>query len=134
MEKSIPLQGAGEQSTKFGGPCPYCPQPPDAWRFESAFPPVELLLGCGLLGAGLLGVGLAGGGLLGGGVVGAGALAAVWLATAICNDFSFEFPFTSDTETAKLKFPEALGVPDMTPDARSRFTPWGICPQTTAKL
>jgi hypothetical protein len=122
MEKSIPLQGAGEQSTKFGGPCPYCAQPPDAWRFENAFPPLESLLGCGILGAGLLGGGLLGGGLLGGGLlggglVGAGALAAAWLATAICNDFSFEFPFTSDTDTPKLKLPDALGVPDTTPDA-----------------
>src|SRR6476646_11245151 len=72
MEKSIPLQGAGEQSTKFGGPCPYCAQPPDAWRFENAFPPLESLLGCGILGAGLLGGGLLGGGLLGGGLLGGG--------------------------------------------------------------
>jgi hypothetical protein len=28
IQKEMPSQGEGEQSTKFGGPCPYTPQPP----------------------------------------------------------------------------------------------------------
>ena len=72
----------------------------------------------------MFGGGLLGGGLLGGGFVGAGA--AGWLATAIFNDCSLEFPFAYDTETPKLKFPDALGVPDTFPEVCSRFIPWGI--------
>jgi hypothetical protein len=31
----MPSQGDGEQSTKFGGPCPNCPHPPLCCKFEN---------------------------------------------------------------------------------------------------
>src|SRR5260370_40258533 len=56
MENAIPLQGEGEQSTKFGGPCPYWLQPPLCCTFENVFP-----AGAGVGVAG--GAGSGGGGL-----------------------------------------------------------------------
>jgi len=44
MEKVIPSQGEGEQSTKLGGPWPYCPQPPLRCTFENELPPVVVVL------------------------------------------------------------------------------------------
>jgi hypothetical protein len=38
MENAIPSQGDGEQSTKFGGPCPNCPHPPALCSSENVFP------------------------------------------------------------------------------------------------
>jgi len=74
---------------------------------------------------------LGGGGDAGGGEGGAGAAACP---TAICKPWSFTAPLASDTVTPKLKFPAAVGVPETFPVPRSRFTPWGICPEVTAKL
>jgi hypothetical protein len=54
IQNEIPLQGEGEQSTKFGGPWPYALQPPLCCTWENEFPP---------LGAGLGGAGLGGGGV-----------------------------------------------------------------------
>src|SRR5437764_14136900 len=58
IENSIPLQGEGEQSTKFGGTCPYWPHPCALCKWSSDFPESLLPLGAGLLGGGLLGAGL----------------------------------------------------------------------------
>src|SRR5215469_13785819 len=116
MEKAIPLQGEGEQSTKLGGPCPYWFQPPELCKFESWFPVLPLLL---------LGVGVDGGG---------GELGAGGCATLICNDCCLESSLASETVTPKLKLPAPVGVPDTLPDVASRFTPGGNWPEVTAKL
>src|ERR1700733_5964791 len=42
IEKVMPSQGEGEQSTKFGGPCPYWPHPPLCCRLLKEFPPPPL--------------------------------------------------------------------------------------------
>jgi hypothetical protein len=44
IENEIPSQGDGEQSTKFGGPCPYCPQPPAFCKFPNEVPGFVVLL------------------------------------------------------------------------------------------
>src|SRR3979411_997010 len=98
----MPSQGEGEQSTKFGGPCPYWFQPPLCCTFENDFapfcPPV---------------------------VVGAVVVA---VETVISNDCCLDCPLESETERAKLKFPVALGVPEMVPELSLRATPWGSAP------
>jgi hypothetical protein len=40
IEKVIPSQGEGEQSTKSGGPWPYCPHPVLCCRLEKEFPAI----------------------------------------------------------------------------------------------
>src|SRR5579872_7272703 len=111
IENSIPSQGEGEQSTKFGGPCPYCPQPPTFCKFVRAVPPLEFPLGAGLGAGAGLGTGAGAG-------AGAGACA-----IAICNDCCLESPLASETDTPKLKFPAAVGIPETAPVALSRLTP-----------
>src|SRR5712671_4041100 len=98
MEKAAPLQGEGGQSTKFGGPCPYWLQPPLCCTFENEFP------------AGAGGAGAGGAGLF---------------ETAICKGCCLDSPLESETEREKLKFPLALGVPEMVPELPTRPTPWG---------
>lgn len=100
----MPSQGEGEQSTKFGGPCPCCLQPPLCCTLENDFPPfcttgvVELL------------------------------------DTVICNDCCLDAPLESETEMAKLKLPLAPGIPEMVPEVSLRSTPWGSAPDATAKV
>src|SRR5215472_620373 len=136
MEKAIPLQGEGEQSTKLGGPCPYWFQPPELCKFESWVPVLPLLLlGVGVDGAGDDGGGFDGGGFAGGGDGGAGGeLGAGGCATLICNDCCLKSSLASETVTPKLKLPAPVGVPDTLPDVASRFTPGGNWPEVTAKL
>ena len=98
----MPLQGEGEQSTKFGGPCPNWLQPPLCCTFENELPPPDVV-----------GAGGAGGG-------GAGLLE-----TVICKGCCLDSPLESETETAKVKLPLALGVPEMVPELPPRPTPWG---------
>src|SRR5580693_2755685 len=96
IENEIPSHGEGEQSTKFGGPCPYWAHPPLFCRFPSTVP----------VGAGLGGGGGAGGGAgLGGGAGVGGGAGAGACATAIWSDCCFESPVASDTEMPKLKLP-----------------------------
>jgi len=116
IEKEIPLHGDGEQSTKFGGPWPYWLQPPLCCKFENEFPPLPVLGGVGA------------------GEVGGGVPVVVASATAICSDCSLEFPLESETETPKLKFPLAVGVPEIAPVLSASATPCGSWPETTAKL
>jgi hypothetical protein len=56
----------------------------------------------------------------------------VLLETAICNGCCCDVPLASVTETAKLKLPLALGVPDMFPELLDSPTPLGNAPDTTA--
>src|SRR6267143_1216582 len=102
MEKAIPLQGEGEQSTKSGGPCPNWFQPPLRCTLEKEFAPF-----CPL-GAGLFD-------------------------TVICKDCCFDVPLESETESAKLKVPLALGVPEMVPEVALRTTPFGSSPDAREK-
>jgi hypothetical protein len=104
----MPSQGEGEQSTKFGGPCPNWFQPPLRCRFENEFPPF-----CppGVVGAGVIGL----------------------LETVICNGCCLDTPLESETEMAKLKLPLALGVPEMVPELSLRSTPWGSAPEAIEK-
>ena len=103
----MPLQGEGEQSTKFGGPCPNWLQPPLCWTFENELPPL-----CPAGGVG----------------EGAGAGGAAALDTVICKGCCLDSPLESETEMAKLKFPLALGVPEMPPVLAARSTPCGSPP------
>ncbi len=114
MEKATPLQGEGEQSTKFGGPCPNWLQPPLCCTFENEFPP-------------FCPPGGVGGGGAGAGVVGL-------LETVICKGCCLDSPLESETEMAKLKFPLALGVPEMVPDLSPRCMPWGSAPDAIEKV
>ena len=106
----MPSQGEGEQSTKFGGPCPYCPHPPALCKFENEFP-----LGGGFDAGGAGGGEDGGGGEEGGGGVGAGGAAVAACATAICIPFCVDTPLASETVIPKLKFPDTVGVPVTVP-------------------
>ncbi len=119
MEKATPLQGEGEQSTKFGGPCPNWLQPPLCCTFENEVPP--------FCPTGGVGAGGAGGGGAGAGVVGL-------FETVICKDCCLDSPLESETEMAKAKLPLALGVPEMVPDLSPSRTPWGSAPDATEKV
>jgi hypothetical protein len=70
--------------------------------------------------------GVFGGGFDGGGGGGGGGL----LLAAVCCTLIFravwvESPLASETETLKLKVPDAVGVPETVPELLSRLTPWG---------
>jgi hypothetical protein len=104
----MPLQGEGEQSTKFGGPCPNWLQPPLCCTFENELPPPDVV------GAG-----------------GAGAGGAGLLETVICKGCCLVSPLESETEMAKLNIPLALGVPEMAPESAARSTPLGSPPDAT---
>jgi hypothetical protein len=109
MEKEIPLHGEGEQSTKFGGPCPNWLQPPLCCTFKNEFP---AFCPPGAVGAGV-------GGLFD---------------TVICKDCCLDNPLESKTEIAKLKVPLALGVPEMVPEVALRIMPLGSSPAATEKV
>src|ERR1700719_4602045 len=128
IEKEIPSQGEGEQSTKFGGPWPYWLHPPLCCKFESEVPPLETG-DVGVVGDGVFGGGVAGGGLVGAGLVAAAALATV--TTSVC---SLDAPLESETETPKLKLPLVVGVPEIVPVLSASDTPNGNCPDTTANV
>jgi len=55
-------------------------------------------------------------------------------ATEICKDFWAESPLASETDTAKVKLPLALGVPEIFPVLSSRPTPPGNYPDDTENL
>src|ERR1700692_2216632 len=101
----MPSHGEGEQSTKLGGPGPYCPQPPLLWRLENDVPPLPPLVL----------------------VVGA---AATDISKACCLDA----PVESETDMAKLKLPAIVGVPETVPLLPATTTPWGSSPEATEKL
>ena len=110
IEKEIPLHGEGEQSTKVGEPCPNWLHPPERCRFENegsagallapVFPPLEP-------------------------EVGPDDEPEESFDTAICKDFCCDCPLESETETVKLKFPEAVGVPENVPELLASCTPVG---------
>src|ERR1700716_1997860 len=104
----MPSQGEGEQSTKFGGPCPYWFQPPLRCTFENDFPPF-----CA-------------------GVV--GAVGAALLDTVICKGCCLDCPLESETARPKLKLPLVPGVPEIVPEVPLRATPCGSAPDAIAKL
>ena len=139
IEKEIPLQGEGEQSTKSGGPWPNWLQPLLLCKFENELSPLPVL-GAGDAGGGAgdagAGAGDDGAGEAEGGAgdVGAGVLAVVAFATVIWRDLSCETPLESEAETLKLKFPLAPGVPEMIPVLSASCMPCGNCPDTTAKV
>jgi hypothetical protein len=54
--------------------------------------------------------------------------------TPICNGWSFDTPLESTTETAKLKLPLALGVPETTPVLSPSTMPGGSWPDSVEKL
>jgi hypothetical protein len=174
----MPSHGDGEQSTKFGGPCPNCSHPPLCCKFESELSALAAAIGvmvtvavpdwdgaatlvaeivtvvfavtCGavyrpeleiapcvalqltsvfdaLLTSALSCVDPPDGTDTVAGVTMTEAATAALVAfdTAICNDCSFEIPLESRTETAKLKFPLALGIPETTPVLSPSPTPGG---------
>src|ERR1700716_4537172 len=110
MEKAMRWQCEGEQSTKFGGPCPNWLQPPLCCTFENEGPAF-----CPAGGVG----------------GGAGAGGAGLFDTVICKGCCLDSPLESETERAKLKVPLALGVPEMAPELAARSTPWGSPPDAT---
>jgi hypothetical protein len=129
IEKEIPSQGEGEQSTKFGGPWPYWLHPALCCKFESEDPPLEATGDVVAVGEGVFGGGVAGGGL-----VGAGVLALLAFATVTTSDCSLDAPLESETETPKLKLPLAVGVPEIVPVLSASDTPCGSWPDTTANV
>jgi hypothetical protein len=53
--------------------------------------------------------------------------------TVICKGCCLDSPFESATETAKLKVPGAVGVPEMFPVFASNWIPPGSCPDLSKK-
>src|SRR5258707_1958714 len=97
----MPSQGEGEQSLKLGGPCPYCPHPLLCCKLENDFPLPPLVP------------------------------PVPEFATVISNACSLDRPLESETERPKLKFPVAVGVPEIAPLLTARRTPCGNCPDAT---
>ena len=53
--------------------------------------------------------------------------------TVICNDCLPESPLESETEIAKIKFPTAVSVPEITPVESASSMPAGSWPDATEK-
>jgi hypothetical protein len=60
--------------------------------------------------------------------------ALVVLETGIWRDFAVEYPFESKAEMTNVKVPASLGVPESVPESLVSPTPFGNCPETTAKV
>ena len=122
------MHGDGEQSTKFGDPCPNWPHPLAFCRFEKDVPVVELLFEVPPLPElppppvlpplpdppPLLVVELS--------------------ATVICVDFDCELALASETEIEKPNVPLVLGVPEIFPLPPLSETPAGSWPELTENL